>query len=113
MEIKEERHSSYVTLSPQGDLDANSSVDLDERIQAMLESGDRFFHIDGTGIQYISSAGLGVFVSHLEDIKQAGGKLVLSSLSESVTDVFALLGLDQLLTITASQEDAEQYLTQS
>ena len=113
MEIKEERHSSFVTLSPQGDLDANSSVDLDEKIQGMLETGDRFFHIDGAGIQYISSAGLGVFVSHLEEIKQVEGKLVLSSLSESVQDVFTLLGLDQLLTIVASQEDAVQYLTQS
>lgn len=113
MEIKEERHKTYITLSPCGDLDANSSVDLDEKIQAMLENGDQFFHIDGSGIEYISSAGLGVFVSHLEDIRQVGGKLVLSSLKESVQDVFTLLGLDQLLTIAATQEEAEQYLTQS
>ena len=45
---------------------------------------------------YISSAGLGVFVSYLEDLKNRDGKFVLSHMKESVRDVFTILGLDKL-----------------
>lgn len=113
MIIKEERHEQFVSLTPVGDLDANSSVELDEKILSMLEAGDRCIHIDGSEIDYISSAGLGVFVSHLEEIKQVGGNLVLSDLKESVKDVFVLLGLDQLLTIVPDREAATQMLGSS
>ncbi len=111
MEIKEQRHEAFVTLTPMGDLDANSSVILDEKIQAMLETGDHHIHVDGSEISYISSAGLGVFVSHLEEIKQMNGNLIISGLSAGVKDVFVLLGLDRLLTIVDSADVAEQLLT--
>lgn len=113
MTIKEERHEEYVSLTPVGDLDANSSVELDEKILAMLKEGDSRIHIDGSGIDYISSAGLGVFVSHLEEIKQVGGNMVLSNLKDSVHDVFVLLGLNQLLTIVENQEAANKILSSS
>ncbi|MDP5171448.1 MAG: STAS domain-containing protein [Bacteroidia bacterium] len=113
MEIKEQRHEEYVTLTPVGDLDANSSVVLDEKIQEMLEAGDVHIHIDGSELPYISSAGLGVFVSHLDGIQNVGGSLVISGLNESVQDVFSLLGLDQLLTIVNHSEEAAQMFTKS
>lgn len=113
MIIKEERHEEYVSLTPVGDLDANSSVELDEKILEMLKDGDNRIHIDGSEIDYISSAGLGVFVSHLEEIKQTGGNMILSNLRDSVKDVFVLLGLDQLLTIVADQEAANNILSSS
>lgn len=113
MIIKEERHEKYVSLTPVGDLDANSSVELDEKILDMLKKGDNRIHIDGSEIEYISSAGLGVFVSHLEEIKQVGGNMILSNLKDSVKDVFVLLGLNQLLTIVENQEAANNMLSSS
>lgn len=111
MEIKEQRSPEFTTLIPVGDLDANSSIHLDERIQHMLDAGQVRIHIDGSRIAYISSAGLGVFVSHLEDIQSQGGKLILSGLKDSVKDVFVLLGLDQLLTIVETPELAAELMT--
>ncbi|RMG60843.1 MAG: anti-sigma factor antagonist [Bacteroidetes bacterium] len=107
MTIQEHPQDTYITLVPHGELDANSSVHLDERIQALIEQGQVNIHIDGADIQYISSAGLGVFVSYLDEVAEQGGKFVLSSLRESVRDVFVILGLDQLdnLIIVERTED--------
>ncbi len=113
MEIKEQKHKHYVTLLPIGDLDANSSMALDEKLQALLEAGDVHIHVDGREIPYISSAGLGVFVSHLEEITQLNGSLVISGLRDTVQDVFSLLGLDQLLTIVDTPETADNLLASS
>ncbi|MEO1448405.1 MAG: STAS domain-containing protein [Bacteroidota bacterium] len=100
MEIKEQVHDQFVTLAPEGDLDANSSIHLDEVIARLVDANQVNIHIDASGINYISSAGLGVFVSHLEDLTEKDGRFVLTRAKASVLDVFKLLGLDQLENLT-------------
>ena len=87
-----------------GEVDASSSIELDNALKAAFENEKKII-VDLSGLNYISSAGLGVFVSHLEDI-QSGIDLVLFGLNESVLQVFELLGLPQLLTIVDTEEDA-------
>ncbi len=107
MDINETLHGNYVTLSPVGDLDANSSVHFDQKISELFASGQYNIHVDGSSVPYISSAGLGVFVSHLEDLTAYGGKFVISGLSDTVTDVFRILGLDQLSNLVVVKSDSE------
>ena len=109
MEIKEELHKNYISLFPEGELDANSSIDLDERIAELIENNQVNIHVGLEKVDYISSAGLGVFISHLDILESKKGKIVLSKLKESVNDVFELLGLNQLLTIIKDGEDIETY----
>jgi anti-sigma B factor antagonist len=99
MDITQIKEETYVSLAPSGELDANSSLEMDECIQDWLERGEHNFHIDGKELKYISSAGLGVFISHLDEIRARGGKLIFSNLSETVFDVFKLLGLTEIVTI--------------
>lgn len=87
-----------------GEIDASSSIQLDNAIKSAFETEKRIM-VDLSGLEYISSAGLGVFVSHLEDIR-SGINLVLYGLSESVFQVFDLLGLPQLLEISRTEEEA-------
>ena len=99
MEIIQQPENGYRTLTPVGDLDANSSLGMDECINTLLQEGIVNLHIDCSRLSYISSAGLGVFISFIDEIKEKGGNLVFSNLSESVYDVFELLGLNQIVTI--------------
>ena len=105
MEIRQIKHDNYLSLIPVGDLDANSSIEMDECMASSIKNGDIKLHIDGSELVYISSAGLGVFISHLDEVEEKGGKLVFSQLSPSVLDVFELLGLDQLVTIIKEDKD--------
>jgi len=87
-----------------GEVDASSSIELDNAMKSAFETEKKIL-VDLTGLEYISSAGLGVFVSHLEDIR-SGISLVLFGLNESVMQVFELLGLPQLIQIANTEEDA-------
>ena len=87
-----------------GEVDASSSIELDNAIKSAFENEKKII-VDLSGLDYISSAGLGVFVSHLEDIR-SGIDLILYGLNESVLQVFELLGLPQLLTIVNTEEEA-------
>ncbi len=104
MEIKEIQTKTFTTLAPVGDLDAHSSIHLDERISELIEAGVRQIHVDFSRVSYVSSAGWGVFISYLEEMNAKNGRIVLSGMSESVRDVYDLLGLDQLISVAENDE---------
>ena len=108
MEIKESRHEGYVTLQPSGELDANSSILMDEKIQEFIDQEMYRLHIDCSQLQYISSAGLGVFISFLDEINERGGKFVFSNMSDNVRKVFDLLGLEALVTIVPTESQVAE-----
>ena len=107
MEINESQHGNYTTLSPIGDLDANSSMQMDEKIQANIDQDIFNIHVDCSQLQYISSAGLGVFISFMDELSAKGGKFVFSGMTDNIFKVFQLLGLEQLMEIVESPGAAE------
>ena len=99
--IKEHPHHILI-LS--GEIDASNSVELDHSIRKMIDEGAKSILVDGTDLHYISSAGLGVFMSYLEDFQTGGIRFAIYGLSPSVFEVFKILGLDQLISIMPDKE---------
>ena len=106
IEISKTNENNYLLISVSGEADASSSIHLDKAIrEAMDENGPNIL-IDCNQLEYISSAGLGVFMSYIEEISQNSINFIIFGLSEKVTKVFGILGLDQLLTIKSNKEEA-------
>lgn len=105
VDIKTSKENDLYLMQVYGEVDASSSIQLDDAFKAALSVEKRIM-VDLSGLEYISSAGLGVFVSQLEEIKTKEVKLVLFGLSESVTQIFNLLGLQELLDISDTKEGA-------
>ncbi len=108
--IKRTFEEGKEVLRVKGEVDASSSIELDNAMKESLNSGNSKIMIDCAELEYISSAGLGVFMSYLEEIKQKGISLVIFGLQPKVAHVFEILGLHQLLEIRESRKEAEAYL---
>ncbi len=104
--IKKYIEHPYSTLLLQGEVDASNSVSLDEAITELVSSGAQNILIDGSQLEYISSAGLGVFMSYLEDFMDKGITMKIFGLSPKVFEVFKILGLDQLIPIFPDKASA-------
>jgi anti-sigma B factor antagonist len=89
-----------------GEVDASNSVLLDQSMQEILEQGTTFLLIDGSQLSYISSAGLGVFMSYLDDFSERGIRFAIFVLNEQVSEVFKILGLDRLIQIAPDKSTA-------
>ena len=89
-----------------GDVDASSSIQLDDALKKTIDDGAVKIIIGCENLNYISSAGLGVFMSYIEDIKTKGIRMALYGLNDKVMNVFEILGLDQLLNIVSTKKDA-------
>ena len=104
--IKEE--SPHQILLVKGEIDASNSVQLDESIRGLAEKGAKSILVDGSELEYISSAGLGVFMSYLEEFQEKEIQLKIFSLTPKVFEVFRILGLDQLISIVPTKAEAIQ-----
>ena len=98
--------NDVITLILNGDVDASSSINLDNAINDVKNEGHKKILINAQELHYISSAGLGVFMSYIKDFEKEDIKLALYGLNEKVMNVFKMLGLDQLLTIELNADDA-------
>jgi anti-sigma B factor antagonist len=103
--------TDYTRISISGDLDANSSVQADEAFQKLLSDGVHKVHIDMSDLNYISSAGIGVFLSHQDEVQQKGGLIVFSGMNPRVQNVFQLLGLNAIFTIVPDIDAAHTLFT--
>ena len=78
-----------------GRLDAAESP----RAQAALDAVDGSVTLDCTGLEYISSAGLGVLLKTQKRLLAANGKLRLTGVNRHLQDIFRYSGFDQIFEI--------------
>ena len=106
--LHEEDNGNHIMII-NGEVDASSSIHLDNALGEAVKANENIL-VDCTNLKYISSAGLGVFMSYIQEMKELNIKLVLFGLSDKVKNVFQILGLDQLLTMEDTLEDAKKVL---
>jgi len=98
----------YCLIQVKGDVDASSSIHLDEAMQRAVGADLPVILVDCQELHYISSAGLGVFMSYIQELEAKEKKLILFNMSPKVYKVFEILGLHQLLTIVDTEEEAKK-----
>ena len=107
VDVRVSFEDNWCLIVVEGEVDASSSIYLDEALQQAFQSDTGRILVDCQNLHYISSAGLGVFMSYIQELEVTNKKLVLFNMSEKVYKVFEILGLHQLLTIVDSQEKAK------
>lgn len=93
-----------------GEIDASSSIDLDLAIAKSVGEGFTKILVDCSSLEYISSAGLGVFMSYIEEFKEKNIGMVLFGMNEKVANTFEILGLNELLRIAPDKAEAKKML---
>ncbi len=106
MKVTAQPSADSLLLTLDGELDASSAVLLDSELVKPELLTYRKVLVDCAKLSYISSAGLGVFISHLQRLQDNNVKLVFFNMQEKVFNVFEILGLDSLMTIVPTQAEA-------
>ncbi len=104
--IKRVQENGADILAIIGEIDASSSIELDLAIAKSVGEGYRKILVNCSALEYISSAGLGVFMSYIEELRDKNVVFVLYALKEKVLNTFSILGLADLLKIAGNKEEA-------
>jgi anti-sigma B factor antagonist len=89
-----------------GYLDAHTAPELEDAISNLVSKGRYKIIVNFKDLDYISSAGLGVFMAFIEDVRYNGGDIKFSSMKPKVFSVFDLLGFPLLFDIVEKEDDA-------
>lgn len=93
-------------LKTNGYIDTNTSPVLQKHLSQTIDMGVHHFVIDMGGVQYVSSAGWGVFVGEIRGLQEKGGDLKITQMSPEVYEVFEMLEFNRILKSYDSIEEA-------
>lgn len=85
------------TIKVSGYLDTTTARELETALNDLLDKGLYKVVLDLSGVTYISSAGWGIFIGEIKDIRSHGGDLKLAAMVGDVFEVFQLLEFQSIL----------------
>ncbi|MEJ2721437.1 MAG: STAS domain-containing protein [bacterium] len=93
-------------LKVSGYLDTTTAGELETALYSLLKKDIYKIVIDLSGVTYISSAGWGIFIGEIKDIRNHGGDLKLAGMVGDVFEVFQLLEFQSILEAHPTTEEA-------
>ncbi len=111
MEIRKVKKGDRLELALQGRLDAYWSGHLETELDEIIRDGNHQLYFDLTGVSFISSAGIRVFLKFFQMLKGLGGSLAVNRLSAAVQSVFELTGLMAMVELEPREVEPEAALS--
>lgn len=91
-----------------GYLDSSTFPKLQEHLAQMVAQDRVRLILDLADLDYISSAGLGVLMGMLREVREKGGDLKIVNMSEKIERVFNLLGFSRIMRLYSDEAAAIQ-----
>ncbi len=105
-EVTKRLQGNVAILDIKGYLDAHTAPRLEKEIQSLVDENQYNIVVNFKDLLYISSAGLGVFMGFIENIRSNHGDIKLTNMSPKIYRVFDLLGFPTLYDIFDDEEQA-------
>jgi anti-sigma B factor antagonist len=104
--IEEELVDNVVVMKLRGIIDSGTAQFLEDKFNDLVLSNSVRIVADLSDVNYISSAGWGIFVGEIKGIRQRNGDIKLASMHADVREVFDLLEFNTLLKPYNTKEEA-------
>lgn len=89
-----------------GVIDTLTAGKLEEVLDSLMKRGRVRMILDLAGVDYISSAGWGIFISHIKEVRAQGGDIKLANMIPNVYEIYELLEFNNVLCAHSSVDDA-------
>lgn len=111
LEISSASVGALTVVAVAGEVDVYTAPALDEVLSAAIAEGRADLVVDLSGVSFLDSTGLGVLVKALKRAREADGSLAVATESERVLKVFRITGLDLVIPVYATAEEAVAEIT--
>lgn len=104
--VQTSERDGWTIVVARGQLDVATAPGFRQDLLEAQYGGSTRVAIDLDGVEFVDSMGLGVLVGALKRARTHDGELVIACSRERLLQLFALTGLDQVLTIVPDLEAA-------
>ena len=88
-----------------GEIDAFTAPALRERLSEFASQQELQAEIDLSDVEYMDSTGLGVFVGFFKQVKENGGHVKITGLSNRLKRLFDITGLNEVMDIETQKDE--------
>jgi anti-sigma B factor antagonist len=106
VDIRKKEQGSALVISLAGSLDTLTAGSAQNYIGAQFDRGQHQIVLDLDGVSFMSSSGLRLLVNTLKRSKVVGGSFRLASVPPNVRRTLEISGLERILDIYRSVEEA-------
>ena len=106
LEVKTNELNDVVVVELLGNLDTNTAPKAEAEINTWLEKGAKKMVINLEQTNYVSSAGLRIFLATAKKMTASGGAVKLCAPNEVVQEILDISGFSSILDVRGSEEDA-------
>lgn len=106
MSIQSEVHKNILIVRPLDTLNKACAGEFEEFLQNEIDEGFRQVIFDFSRLSQVSSDGLLVILKLINEIRKAGGEVIVSGLKSKVRVIFSVSGMFTLLDETEDLEAA-------
>ncbi len=106
MSIREVRAGGVIVLAVNGRLDSFTAPAFEAEISRALSEGAKRIVFDCSGLEYISSTGLRLFLGAAKQMQTAGGRCSFAALSPQTERMFQLSNFFDLFEVYDTVADA-------
>lgn len=106
MKIDKSLHDDYAILTLKGEFDTFYCPALMQEVEDLVERGVNHLVLDMRLVKFINSTALGAVIKAHKRCRAEGGELVVSQPSPFVRDVISKVGIDKLIAMHDSEQEA-------
>ncbi|MEQ6376255.1 anti-sigma F factor antagonist [Bacillaceae bacterium S4-13-56] len=104
-----EKHQHVLLVRLKGELDHHTSDQFRTNWKEMLEENDiKHVLLNLEGLSFMDSSGLGVILGRYKELKQAGGEMVVCSISPAIKRLFDMSGMFKIIRFEDDEVHALQ-----
>lgn len=86
-------------IYPKGELDVFTTPELKKEVLKIYNKDKKDIVIDGTGLEYVDSTGLGALMFILNEVKLENHTVSIQNMKPSINKLFTITKLDQVFKI--------------
>ena len=105
MEITIRNNKKWNILDIQGNIRGKESDQIKELCNKCIKESKLYLVANFEKVNFIDSTGLGSLIHCHQNVKAAGGNLLLMNLSENIYDLFEMTSVDKLFEILDSEDE--------
>ena len=87
------------TAKVTGRIDTTNSDEFEKKMAPLLQGGNPDIELDCSGLVYISSSGLRLFLTLQKSVNARDGKLVIKNMGSQIKEIFNMTGFSKIMTI--------------
>ena len=106
MNVEVESSKDYTIVSVEGRIDSSNASEFEKPMMEVIETGCVKIILDCSGLNYISSSGLRVFLIVLKKMVAIKGQFSICSLQPGIKEIFDIAGFTSIFSIFPDKQGA-------